>query len=68
MDELKLCPFCGGKAVVRTFITKGIPRYSGAYIECTKCTSRGEVFYDIDSDGKFIFDAIKAWNRRATDT
>ena len=58
MDELKLCPFCGSKAVI-------IKNYKGqTSIECTNrlyCIASRMVFWDYEED------AVNAWNRRAND-
>lgn len=53
MDELKPCPFCGGKA------ERG--HYDGiVWIECTECEASTK---GIDT-GLFYEQAIAAWNRR----
>ncbi len=51
-EELKPCPFCGGKAELRRY---GDSAYY--YIECTQCEV-GAYFYNTDND------AIAAWNMR----
>ncbi len=54
MNELKKCPFCGGKfAVVRNMHDEFC-----FYIECTLCDSTGP-------EGDDEREAIAAWNRRA---
>ena len=64
-DELKRCPFCGGKA---SFWTKQVPtendnpifhdfRYEYS-VRCDKCRASIGPYKRIDS-------AKKAWNRRA---
>ena len=51
MEELKLCPFCGGKALIHTYFDEGY------VIECNHC--------DAKSAGKeSIEEAIEAWNTR----
>lgn len=54
-NDLKPCPFCGGKASMRLY-------YSGRFgVECDECRVRGRVFDD-DSD------AAEMWNTRAGQT
>ena len=57
MTELKLCPFCGGKAK---------RRYAQpfSWVQCTECKATSAYFGDTfaQCDGKE--DAIAAWNRR----
>lgn len=68
-EELKRCPFCGGKAEVRTkYIekeTKDVPVSS--YVRCTRCFAQSDEF--LYKNTEFILidpaeEAIKAWNRR----
>ena len=58
MAELKLCPFCGGKA-------KYIYQMPYNAVKCTKCKMFGKAIVDSyeQQDGKA--EAIEAWNRRA---
>lgn len=53
MDELKPCPFCGGKAVVAEF-----GRYS---VYCIRQCCEQPISYPDEET------AIEAWNRRAED-
>lgn len=54
--ELKLCPFCGGKAkVVVDDETETL-----LIIQCTECKAQ-------TAGHDFLSSAIYAWNRRATD-
>jgi Lar family restriction alleviation protein len=53
MDELKPCPFCGGKARYANVDVKWII----SYIECEACGCRTAA--EIDKN-----DAKRAWNRR----
>lgn len=77
MEELKRCPFCGGKA--EFFIDDGLPVYITKSIEvgirCSKCYAlipgnyfKTDVFVDDNGDVKSISDgekeAIEAWNKR----
>ena len=61
MEELKPCPFCGGKAEIETGVSK-----MGAYARCycKKCGARTRESKDVSHNGSFVFDAIRAWNRR----
>lgn len=57
MNELKPCPFCGGKAIVEGRHNRFMEWYLCACPEC-----------QISQTGKqysFRFEAIEAWNRRA---
>lgn len=56
-EELKPCPFCGGEAATKSTIYGYGERYE-AY--CTKCYIGLDLFESEE-------DAIKAWNKRATD-
>ena len=69
-QELKPCPFCGGKAELRTRVLererKDEPLYS--FVCCTSCFASGPNFHykDIDRTGINPTDeAAKAWNKRA---
>ncbi len=56
MDELKPCPFCGGKSSLND-------NSSSSYVHCEKCGATGESFNiskKYSSDEK----AAEAWNRR----
>ena len=74
MDELKPCPFCGGKPYLETrhraFIKAQTTRV--AFVRCTECEARtqrfelqafGHTSYSEEANKK----AIEAWNRRAED-
>lgn len=59
MDELKPCPFCGGKA----FITTSFGRpYIDAF-HTRKCLIKPDTFL---ISSKSLNRQIKAWNRRAS--
>lgn len=77
MEELKRCPFCGGKAVfyVNTVSSRNLLRGYEFNIQCSKCrTTTPERCYQIEfkmndsgeievvHDGRK--DAIEAWNSR----
>ena len=51
-ENLKRCPFCGGKAELFGTETNGI-----FYVKCLEC--------DVDSNFDTPEEAIAAWNRRA---
>lgn len=55
-NELKSCPFCGGKAEVKTNYEYGKAR--GYFIFCTKCDLQQPKAYSTKKT------AIKIWNRR----
>lgn len=70
MEELKPCPFCGGKAKLRATTTRTYPNHCKHYCYycyCEKCFATGQSFSDYDDDGSSVFKAIEAWNRRAND-
>ena len=60
MEELKKCPFCGGKAnlSVDTEATRDTENRLWAYqITCGKCCSTTGLCWSVEM-------AIRAWNRR----
>lgn len=58
MEELKPCPFCGGKAAIQTHKFFGLQNTYG--VVCLDCYAQTRQFYDTEEE------AAKAWNRRAT--
>ncbi len=67
-DELKPCPFCGGKAEYkRTAIKTNGAWCDAVNVRCTVCDARtGRVLYDAKKhpNGE-EYEAVKdAWNRR----
>ncbi len=64
MSELKPCPFCKGNGKLSTGASCGIPKHMYAYVRCGKCGARTPIFDDTQDNGRALFDAIKAWNRR----
>ena len=65
MSDLKPCPFCGGKAKIITSISRSIPNYPTAYIECEICRASTRIVADLERDGSFILKVIALWNERA---
>lgn len=63
MDNLKPCPFCGGRAELSegSFDGKEI-----SYVMCKNCASQGEFFF-VSPKYASAERAIEAWNRRAED-
>ena len=53
MDELKRCPFCGGKADISKLI-----ELRGTSVYCTRCSVSTKIYYTTEK-------AVDAWNRRA---
>ena len=68
MDELKPCPFCGGKGRLITDTEKSFRLFPIAWVECTECNARAKFAVAFWSDGKHIDNAIEAWNRRTGNT
>lgn len=66
-EELKPCPFCGGKAKIYATTTGTCPKHCKHYCYCGKCFASGQSFSDFENDGSSVFKAIEAWNRRITD-
>ena len=55
-ENLKRCPFCGGKAKL-TDLTKA----PESWVECTECGARTRFFSNSEED------AVSAWNARPID-
>lgn len=79
MDELKPCPFCGGKAEIEQ-TAYGTMNYASCKltfaVRCTKCdatapNANGYIAINLSSDGNLNIwhdgrlKAIDMWNRRA---
>ena len=62
MNELKPCPFCGGKAL----LSHDYEGTGASYVRCQKCGLESIRFirsFEIASDDR----AVEYWNRRADD-
>jgi hypothetical protein len=58
-DELKFCPFCGGRAVLK-------PIRDGVVVTCWRCFTEGRAEFFGPRDKPGATDrAIAAWNHRA---
>lgn len=55
MSDLKLCPFCGGKAIIEKHSEWDWAQYE---VKCTKCNCGLSAYYTYQK-------AVEAWNRRA---
>lgn len=62
-EQLKPCPFCGGKAYV--FVDNGVS------VICPKCGARSKILVDGKYNDKIsgcaVDSVIEAWNRRMND-
>lgn len=58
MNELKPCPFCGGKVKMK----KGLCEL--LFFECAKC--KAVIAFDDDTCNLHTEKAIECWNRRAS--
>jgi len=68
-EELKPCPFCGGKAELTERHNEGYSVYGRFWytVECIECGTRFFDREEFDSDGKLKFPAkecISKWNIR----
>ncbi len=56
--ELKPCPFCGGKAVLRTWIYsfRGGTNY---VVQCNDCNATVPIWFETAEE------SVRQWNRRA---
>lgn len=56
-NELKPCPFCGGKAILKEKYIKGVANRKNYWVVCTKCQTRTQ-------DRNRVCKALEEWNRR----
>lgn len=56
-DDLKSCPFCGGKAHIALFLG----RYSVVCTNCPACMVPSPINYD---EYKDTFELVECWNTR----
>lgn len=59
-QELKPCPFCGGKAYIEYFTPTGV-----WLIHCPKCNALFSKCTEAENTGKKA--TMNLWNRRVTD-
>ena len=64
MNELKSCPFCGGKAKI-TVVEKGV--HSIIYCTTHYCGFERHSFNNGDTDENAALRLTIAWNRRAVE-
>lgn len=64
---LKPCPFCGKEARLVTFVRNvGCAAACSSYakVVCDSCLTRSVEVQDRKGDGRFVLEAINAWNSR----
>lgn len=61
MDNLKPCPFCGGKAKLEVS-RHGGKQHDFAKVYCTKCNAK--IIYEIDVEYSAKDKAVTDWNAR----
>ena len=69
-NELKPCPFCGGKASMSQGVSVELEKYNKGqyeYASCEECGARTTRFFAWAYGSKTRDMAILAWNRRAND-
>lgn len=74
MDELKRCPFCGGKpvCVVEFYESAGFEVKLAAVVKCGKCrTEKRKIFKGVNvpfEDYETVFEGVKQlWNTRVVE-
>ena len=69
MDELKLCPFCGGEAYLRAPEKITGTAFCSVSVECKRCGASpfATMVYAFADDTDKKRAAVKAWNRRWKD-
>ena len=63
MTELKPCPFCGGKAEIRTGGNDGFHAPKLVFAQCTKCGAK-TANVPISADYAANKEAADVWNQR----
>lgn len=63
-EELKKCPFCGGKAELSRGNKSSCNSVIISFVRCKDCGAVGQKF-EINSKYSSDEKAIEAWNRRA---
>lgn len=63
-EELKPCPFCGGKAVCSAFATDYPTEHSRAYIQCENCGAEIHKDGRVPETKKMQNEITKKWNNR----
>ena len=61
MNDLKTCPFCGGKAILKDNGNDFSADGKAYYIVCTKC----HAYFGNSKTHKSSAQTVSAWNRRA---
>ena len=65
-NELKPCPFCGGKAVLKRDVRYPRPARNARRAYEVICVNRGCIIYNADNTYYLVKrDAINIWNKRA---
>lgn len=62
MEELKPCPFCGGKAEIGTYIYDRESSICGGFVECTMCGISYNV--GVSSQDLIERELTNLWNTR----
>ena len=69
-NQLKSCPFCGGKGHLRKknrTMIDGKTR-KNCYVYCVECDARGKRYLEDELNSREAREkAIEAWNRRVTE-
>ena len=69
MNELKECPFCGGKAWINSSWANK-KKYYMVYAKCNICGSQGKIFVSKENpeetnwENEACCSAVEAWNMR----
>ncbi len=66
-EELKPCPFCGGKAQKNSYPLDYPNWNTGARVYCLSCGAEIEVLGNINTVKEDQEKVVKLWNRRVTE-